>query len=171
MEKQTQLELFKFKHSAEEFKRPRYRPNFFDFIRIYEKAISIIIVFFIVSLISFSLGVERGKRFSGIANTKTDKIIAQQPQTPSDEIPAVSIQAEEKKDTSNKYTVQVATFKTKNYAQKEANRLEKKGLQALIISKGKYVCVCVGRFSGKQEAKITLNQLKNTYQDCFIRRL
>ena len=170
MQKQTQLELFKLQKTQDNFKKPVYRHNFFGFIKIYEKAISIVIVFFIVSLISFSLGVERGKRLVVIVEPKTDKVSTQQAQTPSREIPKPVVPAEEKKDIS-KFTVQVATFKTKKYAKKEAERLKKQGLKALIVPKGKHVCVCVGSFSEKQEAKVALSQLKSTYHDCFIRNL
>ncbi|KPK43009.1 MAG: hypothetical protein AMJ78_00100 [Omnitrophica WOR_2 bacterium SM23_29] len=176
MEKQSQLELFKFQpHQKDDFKKDRYRPNFFAFIKAHEKAISIIIIFFITSLISFSLGVEKGKRFakSQIQSTE-DKAqpVKSEPERPKQKSPAnrVEEKMEKKKDISE-YTVQVATFKTNTYAQKEAKRLEKMGIEALIIPSGNFVCVCVGKFSEKQKASTTLNQLKNTYQDCFIRRL
>ena len=170
MEKQTQLELFKLKQSQDHFKKPSYGHNFFGFIKIYEKTISIVIVFFIISLISFSLGVERGKRFAGFAEPKTDKVLTQQAQTPAKAIPQPVIPAEEKKDIS-RFTVQVATFKTKKYAKKEAERLEKQGLRAQIIPKGKHVYVCVGSYSEERDAKVALGQLKSTYHDCFIRSL
>ena len=173
MERQSQLELFKLKpHQGNDFKKGHYRPKFFAFIRAHEKAISIIIVFFIASLISFSLGVEKGKRFAtSQIQPKEDQLqpIKSEPRRPPKQEPPAK-RLEEKKDISE-YTVQVATFKTKIYAQKEAERLEKKGIEALIVPSGNYVCVCVGRFTEKQAANTTLNRLKESYRDCFIRRL
>ncbi len=179
MEKPSQLELFNIQqYQLGGFKDKEYRPKFFGFIRLHEKAISIIIVFFIISLISFSLGVEKGKRLANI--TKRGRgLLIEQTQPEKDQAEPEKSEAGqillagalENKEGVSKYTIQVATFKTMAYAQKEAERLEKNGIKAWIVPRGKFVSVCVGNFSGKQEAGVTLNQLKKKYQDCFIRRL
>ena len=70
-----------------------------------------------------------------------------------------------------KYTIQVASFKTEKSARREADKLQQQGVSTSLLNKGNYVCVCVGRFNEKQAAVVSLKELKETYQDCFIRRL
>ncbi|MFH1577599.1 MAG: SPOR domain-containing protein [Candidatus Omnitrophota bacterium] len=181
MTKQFQPELFKLQHDKEKnIKRLGVRPMLFGFFRAHEKTIIVIIIIFIVSLISFSLGVEKGKglavRHIGqpkINTAKPKPILAKDQLEYSKNNP---VQSKEKTDLNQKketprYTVQVATFKTKTHAEKEAKRLKDKGLEAQIIPRGNNISVCVGNFSEKQNAQVSLDQLKKTYHDCFIRRL
>ena len=72
---------------------------------------------------------------------------------------------------SSGYTVQVASYAKMEFAQKEATALKKKGVEAFILGKGKYLIVCAGKFSGKDDAKVVLNRLQKSYKDCVIRRL
>lgn len=168
MNKPDQLELFKFKDQHfDKAKKTTYRSNFFDFIKIHEKATSILIVFFITALVSFSLGVEKGRRLSAQTKLKEPQGSVQTPVSLKEKTQA---QSEISKD-KNKYTIQVATFKTTTYAKKEAARIEKTGLKALIVPRGHHVSVCVGSFSKKQDARLILTKLKKTYHDCFLRRL
>jgi preprotein translocase subunit SecF len=169
MHKQLQLELFKTSRDRPKiYKADRHRPSFFSIVKIHEKAILIAIGFIIVSLVSFSLGVEKGKGLvkEQSENPQEKNLYAQQASKEK-----TSEKKADKSEVKAGYTVQVATFRTETYAQKEADRLKKRGLETLIIPRGGYVTVCVGNFSGRKEAKISLNQLKKTYQDCFIRRL
>ena len=69
------------------------------------------------------------------------------------------------------YTIQVASFKKDEFAQKEADLLKKKGYNIFIVPKGKYSIVCVGSFPNKGDAKVTLNRLQKTYKDPIVRRL
>jgi cell division septation protein DedD len=70
------------------------------------------------------------------------------------------------------YTVQVASYKSDSMAQKESADLKRKGLESFVITKGNYLIVCVGRFSGAQaqdEAKKMFNKLKKQYKDSIVR--
>ena len=69
------------------------------------------------------------------------------------------------------YTIQVASFQSDKYAQKEAKRLKKKGYDIFVIPKGEYSIVCVGRFSQRREAKAFSSKLRKKYKDCIIRSL
>ncbi len=69
------------------------------------------------------------------------------------------------------YTIQVASFQLEKNARKEASLLEKKGHSSLVLPKGKYSIVCVGKFGGKKEAKAYSSRLKSRYSDFLIRRL
>lgn len=69
------------------------------------------------------------------------------------------------------YTIQVASYKDDQYAQKEANSLKKKKFDAFVITKGDFIIVCVGKFSKKEDANGILSKMKKNYNDCLIRRL
>jgi len=70
-----------------------------------------------------------------------------------------------------KYTIQVASFKLKKNADKEAKRLKSKGYDILVVPKGSYSIVCVGKFAKKDNAEKWVNKLRKTYKDCLIRSL
>lgn len=72
---------------------------------------------------------------------------------------------------NQKYTIQIASYSSKSQAQKEMQALKKKGLNPIIISKGKYSIICLGSYTDKKNAESMLVQLKKRYQDCIIRRL
>lgn len=183
----SQLELFSQAKvpASEAAGLPSY---FLSYIYKYEKAVLVIIAFIIIGIISFSLGVEKGKRLSAVkfdahldmaAKIKTPQpeqadipyrnqpALKQEPpfikvQPP---LPAVT------QDSAQKYTIQVATYQTNSLAKKEAETLKKRGFAALTFSKGGYTLLCVGNFSNKETARTMLSELKKRYRDCFIRRL
>ncbi|MFH1888904.1 MAG: SPOR domain-containing protein [Candidatus Omnitrophota bacterium] len=145
----------------------------------YEKTILIIIGIAVMSIASFSFGVEKGKELS-VSNTASKLDIAANP------VPLPSItqakqaimengpQAKEKEELPEQvqgYTIQVASFLNKTNAQKEVSTLKNKGMTAMVLSKGKFSIVCVGSFTGKKEAESFLPKLKKRYQDCLVRRL
>ncbi|MDP3732778.1 MAG: SPOR domain-containing protein [Candidatus Omnitrophota bacterium] len=152
---------------------------FISYISKYEKAILIIIGFVITGIVSFSLGVEKGKNFI-LLKTASHLDIAAKPE------PSLSVSApkqitkeqqyqpekkDELKEYIQNYTIQVASFLNRVNAQKEANILKRKGLSPLVLSKGKFSIVCVGNFAKREEAESLLSKLKKQYQDCRIRRL
>jgi len=69
------------------------------------------------------------------------------------------------------YTIQVASFKTNLYAQKEAELLKQRGFKALTLKRGKYIILCVGNFPNKETARPLLSELSKYYKSCYIRRL
>lgn len=69
-----------------------------------------------------------------------------------------------------RYTIQVASFKKKERAVEEAQKLTKKGHQIFIVPKGSHSIVCIGKFSQKKEAEKVLNKFKNKYGDSLVRR-
>jgi len=175
-EKHSQLELF---YQGQEFneKKPdsRLSNSFWVYISNYEKIILVVIGFIITGIISFCLGVEKGKTITGPKFNPQFDIVQKQelksqelkPLSPKKQVmPQPQIQEQE-----SGYTVQVASFRTKTNAEKEMEGLKKKGFSALIVSKGEYMIVCVGSFSDKETAKSLLSQLRQKYRDCYIRRL
>ncbi|MBC8436526.1 MAG: SPOR domain-containing protein, partial [Candidatus Omnitrophica bacterium] len=67
--------------------------------------------------------------------------------------------------------IQLASYKARKFADKEAEVLKKKGLTAFVLYKGDYVILCAGKFSDKEEARNSMSQLKTRYKDCYLRRL
>lgn len=176
----SQLELFSQAKDASRTS-PRISKKFISYVSKYEKALLIVIGFVITGIVSFSLGVEKGKKYI-MLKTDSQLDIAAVPKAPVLPKVAVPKQAasEQKyqpvkssqiKEYIQNYTIQVASFVNKTSAQREAESLKRKGLSPLMLSKGKFIVVCVGNFSNKEEARRLLLNLRKQYQDCHIRRL
>ncbi len=184
MDKQntSQLELFSQNGNSGEIKTQQHNNAFLAFIWNYEKTLLIIIGFLITGVISFSLGVEKGKRLVNlqsnvrfdIAKPRIKQIVPENKAFVSPVQQQITIKKEEiqpQPAEKQGYTIQLASYKTKSYAQREAEALKKKGLSPLVLSKGSYIVLCVGKFSNKEAAQSLLSELKKRYQDCSIRRL
>lgn len=177
----SQLELFSEKNANSPEKIRKKPVSFFGYFRRYEKIILIIIGFIITGVVSFCLGVKKGKDIA-ISNTASRLDIAvlpkqqQKPQAATMQAQVITtstsiITPSVNVNNIKSYTVQVASFQTKALAQKEVELLRKKGFSALSLTKGRYIIVCVGNFNNQETAKSSLSQLKKNYPDCLIRRL
>jgi len=181
----SQLELF---DSLRDSGGPRFRParrQFFNFLHGYEKNILLFISFLVVGLLSFSLGVERGKRLalavpggSAPAAEPRQAVLTPAPQATGDILIAkrpVLLQATPVlQATTGRFTVQLASYKTRIAAEKEAGLLKKKGFSPFVLAKGNYTVLCVGNFNNREEARsFFLAQIKKQtrFQDYLIRRL
>lgn len=175
--------------------RPPLKENaaFLEKVYSYKKNIFFFIIFLFVSLISFSLGIEKGKATAKF--TATRNIVDQDTQAPSKEpivIPqeqqpvvkeektpvASSVAKEKKEKTKNKeefkkanYTIQVASVLQKKNINTELSKLKSKGYSAFSLPKGKYTVICIGKFNLKEEAQQFLQKLKTKYPGSQIRRL
>jgi len=183
MEKDNiQLELFSQPEGNNLAQEQNINSSFWKFIRGFEKTIMLIIAIAVISIISFSLGVEKGKRLSSL-NPKQNTPVNIQALQPKTEIPVVvPVQTQitpKQNDLTipaviperQKYTIQLASYKTKIGAQKEAELLKKRGFLPFVITKGSFTVLCVGNFNNKEKAQSLLSQLKNRYRGCYIRRL
>ncbi|MFA6349383.1 MAG: SPOR domain-containing protein [Candidatus Omnitrophota bacterium] len=192
MEKQehSQLDFFSQSQGEAGLSQPKPRIDLLGSMRSHEKKILLIISFLIVGAVSFSLGVEKGKRIASLAPLKTNPTfdiaksnIARPAVLPAkQQAPAPKAQtaytriaplAAKTNITLQAYTVQIASYLSRNSAETEALAFRKRGLSPLIISKGKYTVLCVGNFSSRESAQLLLSELKKQkkYQDCTIRRL
>ena len=140
----SQSELF-----TQELNSGQYKPKssvipFFTRIRGYEKVLLLIMGLVLLSIISFSLGVEKGRRIGLISNKNID---------------------------SDNYTIQIASFKDRELALRQAQFLARKGFSPLVFARGSYIILCVGKFSNQESAQPLLSQLQRTYAGCRIRRL
>jgi len=165
----------------------------------YENLVLFSIIFIMLLVVFFSLGVEKGKRIALQGNKdKTaryvDNIIEKKPL--SEKIPnekrkdetAVLEKGEsneleiEKKsnaiyeggmaDASIKpYTIQVVAFKNVENAKKEIQRLKREGYDAFLIPSKEWTQVCVGRYITREETKKDLDSLKKMYLASYVRKV
>lgn len=70
-----------------------------------------------------------------------------------------------------KYTVQVASYADEKFARRAAVDLNKKGFETVVMQKGKYAILCVGKFNQKNEAMTMISKLKSKYKDCLVRSM
>jgi hypothetical protein len=177
----SQLELFSQGpgYSESKVNLSRY---FLRRIWVYEKVILVTIGFIITAVIAFSLGVEKGKTVAVLnsnarfdmakakyRSTQEQPLVERKNQIPVPE--SETVPSQKSRDNLQNYTIQLASYKSRTYAQKEADSLKKKGLKPLIVSKGGYVVLCVGSFRDKDNAKTLLPELGKQYRGCFIRRI
>ena len=176
MEKQAnlQLELFTQTKNAASSGTSRKVSSFF-LARIwnYEKTILIIIAVIITGVVSFSLGVEKGKRLTLFKQAAPVTPIKQA--AVEDRAVPQATQEQKKQQASptqkEGYIIRLASYKIKTHAQKEAELLKKKGLEPLVLSKGIYTVLCVGNIPNKQTASSLLTELRKRYRDCYLARL
>ncbi len=163
------------------------RSNNWVFVRLsgYEKTIMTVIGIVIIGIIAFSAGVERGKRLSvavraretpPVPVSEVKKTVVTVP-APLVAAPREAVKQPQKSAPPLKflekqgYVIQLASFKNRSLADKEAKELKKLGFSPVILPKGNYSILCVGNIGDKQAATTLLSQLRKRYTDCYIRRL
>jgi hypothetical protein len=192
-----QLELFTPGANAGVLKPRSQNKAFLARFRAYDKAILMIIGIVVISIVSFSLGVEKGKQISmRKSNAAFDVALVEKlPRAPLiRQQPAVKVQAPvvqvavkpatvavtgnksvvtapSVQATIGSYAIQVASYKTKSAALRESEALKKQGFVTTLLTKGDYIVLCVGNFNSKEKAQTMLPQLVKRYQGCMIRRL
>jgi len=159
-------------------------------MKAHEKPIILAILFIACGIISFSLGVKRGKALALIKTTSMINLAKKNNTVRSQAIAAANVKkigselthraaAITKKPAiqqadltvSENYAIQVASFRTRKNAEKEASFLEKKGFSTLIRNKGEYAVVYVGKFPDRKKADSVFNELRKKYSDCVMRRM
>lgn len=152
----SQFELFSQGSEGPNLKHPSLWSNsFFTRIRGYEKALLIIMSIALTGIISYSLGVEKGRSVQVALPQETVLLH-------SNESPRVS---------QNSYTIQIGTFKNKDLALKEFQRLKNMGFTPQAFLKNGHIILCVGKFFTLENAQLSAAQLQKTYAGCRIRRL
>lgn len=182
-EKERQSELFS--DLPVESKKPRRTPFRLGRVSLsvsYESILIVTIGLVMLLIVCYSLGVEQGKQIAGAkiedSEIKEVEIIAERQIIKEKEAekkaeetapkpPAKKIKV--KVAAAPKYTIQVATFRTEDSAEKEKQRLKKKGYQPFVISRGRFSEICVGAYQKINEATPDLENLKKIYGDCYVR--
>ncbi|MDI6606353.1 MAG: SPOR domain-containing protein [Candidatus Omnitrophota bacterium] len=165
-----QLELFN--EPKVSFPKRPLGNRFFNFLHRHEKKFLIVIGIAVSCMISFSLGVKRGKKLSVLKSSVSFDLAEKKIEIKKS--PELNQQQEQPvitNDDAQGYTVQLASYKAKKFADREAEALKKKGLMPLVLYKGDYVVLCAGKFSDKEEARSSMSKLKKEYKDCYLRRL
>ncbi len=177
MERQSnpQLELFSQSNDSQGFKANSTNP-FLERIWSYEKTVLIIIAILVTGIIAFSLGVEKGKRtvldarsnqpeLARPVNASVPPLATVKKQEAAKQVTALAVQQ------LGGFTIQVASFKTRANALKEAENIKRRGLSAILFSRGDYLILCAGNFPNKEAAQPVLAELNKRYGNCQIRRL
>jgi cell division septation protein DedD len=211
LKRQSQFELFP-SSDTDTQNRSQSALLYKDLTLSTENIIVISIILLMLLVVSFSFGVEKGRRIvlaSLEKETPVVKIAVVKPiavDQPKAVAPVVPVQApavttavkptvsaqlttqlpaakpqiqpqpvqkqQELKEIGNgQFTVQVASFKSKDQAHREASILKNKGFDILVLAKGSYTVVCVGKFAKEEQAKKFISKLKSRYNDCLVRRL
>lgn len=194
----TQLELFDSHNQEAQVQSVKADPLRLAKVRGYQKAIFQLIAVIFVGLVSFSLGVEKGKKqiaraapretsapFVPLSEAISGAAVSDKPQKPAPGVPKEQGDLLAKNQNQLKiakplqgvitakdqYTIQVASILRVENVKKELSRLENNGYSAFWLVKGKYTVICVGKFAAKGHAQDSLAKLKNKYPDCQVRKL
>jgi len=194
--KQSQFELFPgASKSSLETGRPAHLTK--DLTLSLENIIVLCIIFVMSLVLFFSFGVEKGKWVANIANEdylaiESEKVVSglsgsdtkakqgeevvfpvenlEGPIGESDPVFGEPLRINDEQEKI--FTIQVASFKLRKNAQREADRLKDNGHEdAFVLPKGSYTIVCVGKFSQKADAREFLSKLPSRYNDSLVRRL
>ena len=153
------------------FQTPLF-PNRFLRVRIaYEDIIFSALSFILVLLAGFCIGVEKGKHLQ--QNSQTISMAAPLPLEethPPPPLKPTPVKQVETKAGEN-YVIQAASFVDNASAQVERERLARKGFNAQIVKQGKFFELRVIGYRSKNDAQISLVNLKKIYRDSFIKRL
>jgi len=159
----------------------------------YENLILFFIVFIMLLVIFFSLGVEKGRRSAlrtgqiivdksapnviekkmPIEEKKVEIVTSETVQMKEAEGTKTSKATDEKvTEVSGKYyTIQIIACKKEEYAKKEIERLKNEGYDAFIIPFNDWMQICVGKYASIEESKKDLDILKKRYPTGYIRKI
>ena len=131
----------------------------------------------VTCIISFSLGIEKGKSISLskpviTAPAERNQVITREKIKDNKLIREENVTIKDAAPSQEQYfVIQLASFKNKSLAVKEAQQLKKQGFASILIPKGTYSVLCVGNFADRQKALSLQSELKKQYKDCYVRRL
>lgn len=183
--KPTQLELFNSGADSLASKK-NAQGSFFEKINVYEKNIILVVLFIILFIIAYSLGIEKGKKIVTLGSFNLTqenlKTISAPLSVKTDNLKAPAAENTKKalinnapdyihEATKKGYAVQVASFKKETSAQKEKLTLEKKGYNVIVLPKKDFLVVYTGIFKNEAEAKTNQKELRKYYNDCIVRKI
>lgn len=159
------------------FNKPIFPQHRLSLSLSYEMLIIILIGAVLVASIIFSLGVERGRSLN-ISDVELPVPIQPVVAAPAPAELVTPVVAEAPKPlpkaaeaaADKPYTIQLASYKTLDLAEKEASRIKATGYSAYTLKKGDYFILCVGSFATKDAAKQTLTAMEKRYKGCLIRK-
>lgn len=84
---------------------------------------------------------------------------------------SVLLEGETEKQVRQLYTIQLASFKKEDLANKELQKLKKKNITADVTKKGEWYQVYTAGYKTIEEANKAKEELLKEYKDCYIRRI
>jgi len=179
--KQPQFELFPANSATlEDINKPKFLLA--NLTLSVESLVIFAILGIMVSLFSFSLGVERGKHIAAQAldervsaawnvGARTMAPVAALAVAPQVMAPVFQRPVFNHGFVSGaRYTLQVATYGNEEYARQDALLLKAKNFQSFLIKSGKYWLLCVGSYNNKESAAALLRKLPGQYRSSQVRR-
>lgn len=177
------VDFFEGKFFEKKGKKPRFlnrylAQRFLPYVRIpVEHTIILGIVILVLLVISYAVGVERGKQISSVKTTRVAQDAARAPRPGPEgaaqpeaggtaEVPQVSQNAE----VEYPYLIQLVSFKKEKYAEREVEKLKKAGKDAFFVKTGEWYPVSVKGYRTIGETREAKNVFNKEYPDCFIRR-
>ena len=158
------------------FNKPIFPQHRLNLSLSYEALIIILIGAVLVASIIFSLGVERGR---GLNTSDVELPAPIQPvvAAPAPVVePATPVVAEAPKPApkpapvDKPYTIQIASYKARDLADKEVPKIKAMGYSADVAKKGDYFILCAGSFATKDAAKQAVAAIEKKYKGCIIRK-
>lgn len=150
-----------------------------------DQTIGLTLVLLVIYVLTFSWGVEKGKRSSQESQVirpmtavvsspeVTQAVVASVKKTPSvvmaDEavpkevpitVPSLTKTGLKVTKPDGKYTIQHVTYITQSAADREIQKLAQKGYSSFVIPSGKHLQVCIAAFQSRQDANQLLKQLR-----------
>jgi len=173
MEERYQKELF------EDFEKPR-KPfpkmenivprTRFSLTLSLEKTVFVFMAIMMAMVLIYALGVESGKAAQRAIPAPSPASVQAPVQAPLQAPPQAPAAGQVQAAPQGKaYTVVVATFTRKDWADREIERLKKSGREAAVYQSANYFLVCVGSYPAKDAAKEALSKLRSTYKDAYLR--
>lgn len=178
------------------FHFPTFAGRFLHLKVAYEDIVFGLLGLMLVVLASFCLGVERGKQLDGgssvavsvsspafarpavsgpAADLSEGIIVAAdvQMRRPAPVIPAPAVMPSVPlagQSGRSVYAIQLASYAGNQSAQSEVQRLQRKGVQALVVKQSKYFELRAVGFESRIDAEKALLTLKKIYRDAFIKQ-
>lgn len=173
------------------FSKPIFQQHRVSFSLARETLFIILIAVVLIIAVIFSLGVESGRSLEFpepmavtsatqgpvvlpiisapvISAVENPVITPNKKQEPVKALTAVKPAATTSKNKP--FTIQVASYKARNLAEKEMLTLKAKGYSSEIIKKGNYFILCVGAYAKKELAQQAMSDLSRFYKGCYIRK-
>ncbi len=151
------------------FNKPIFPQHRLNLSLSYEVLIIILIGAVLVASIIFSLGVERGRSLNA-GDVELPAPIQPVVPVPAPVEPVVAEAPKTPVAVDKPYTIQVASYKTRDIADKEIPKIRAMGYSADIMKKGDYFILCAGSFATKDAAKQAVAAIEKKYKGCMIRK-
>jgi len=163
--------------------REKYIPPKWPFITIsIENLVFVAISIIMIIVLSFSLGVERGKRFGNTKiilpernyaaiEKKISKPVSLKDNLDNTEAAEIKQEQGVIRDKTARYTIQIVAYRDKGTAEKKVSSLREEKRSAFIIPENGLFQVCVGRYRTLKETKAGMKNLQSKYSDCFARSI